>query len=691
MRDEYYLSFTNLEKAPQVVIDTDLCIGSQIGDYIISEAGVSARHCTFSLSQDVISLKDHGSKQGTFINDVQIASHRVFILIPGDRIKIGKFVEAELIKIEKNDHIGNEHLAQWDQFENFHKISDFSEPIIEKKIIDERVDKKIEPVQEFDFPIDEESSAKIKINKKNDESKKILAAAPIRFFAFVIDMLLTMTINNLFTSYSWWESISSFARLKIVNTMIAHKVINDFSFIIDFSSLFMLTLLISNLIWGQSLGQKMVGIKVIKEAFLLTRIKAFARTLIGFVTLPFLIFDIPSLIPKRTFKEWVTKTVFLYQFKSIHFLKNIMLFILFLSFAFFSPMIQGFKIEKSYDLRLQEMSTDHNGTQEGELLVSFKELLLSIPLKPNYFIIPSVDSQGEGEFILHPSELKQGSVLVKIDKMISMSSILKKTISSDPFFSHHFPTLHRFIKRSELDTKFFRKKQWSLTEEKKFKSELTELIAESFKLNMSNLWSHIFQYGPFIKGYLDLRASLYSMVDSWDNLEMKMIGDTVFLVFQKENIGESDYLIPLYSLDEWNTFKLIPTHLSNRAMIFPTIYNDYFLNAQWGKTTSRQNEVVIGDSALGILDILVSISRHHIKVTNDIATKLYQFYFSLAGRLIEYNHKELSEDYIKSLKSTIAILHKEKASDMENKLKDVLEKFLNKNVSYFGLSTGVIK
>lgn len=74
-------------------------IGSEVGDLIVAEAGVSPRHCTFFLSNNVISLMDHSSEQGTFLNKKRLDSGKVFIINDNDKIKIGKL--SIIIEVEQ--------------------------------------------------------------------------------------------------------------------------------------------------------------------------------------------------------------------------------------------------------------------------------------------------------------------------------------------------------------------------------------------------------------------------------------------------------------------------------------------------------------------------------------------------------------------------------------------------------------
>lgn len=93
--NKIYLAFPELEGEPTFELENALTVGSQVGQAIIDDESVAPRHCTFTHTQDVISVMDHGSAEGTFINKKQIEPGRIFILQQKDKIKIGE-LKAEI-------------------------------------------------------------------------------------------------------------------------------------------------------------------------------------------------------------------------------------------------------------------------------------------------------------------------------------------------------------------------------------------------------------------------------------------------------------------------------------------------------------------------------------------------------------------------------------------------------------------
>ena len=85
----FYLEFDQLEGAPTFELQDSLSVGSEEGDVILDYEGISPKHCTVILNQDILSIIDHGSSEGTFVNKKRIPSGRMIILDLKDKLKLG--------------------------------------------------------------------------------------------------------------------------------------------------------------------------------------------------------------------------------------------------------------------------------------------------------------------------------------------------------------------------------------------------------------------------------------------------------------------------------------------------------------------------------------------------------------------------------------------------------------------------
>lgn len=87
---EAYISFPDLEGEISELIGKKLTIGSEIGELVLQDESISPRHCTLIQNQKIISIIDHSSIGGTYINKKKLEPARTFIVSDKDKIRIGK-------------------------------------------------------------------------------------------------------------------------------------------------------------------------------------------------------------------------------------------------------------------------------------------------------------------------------------------------------------------------------------------------------------------------------------------------------------------------------------------------------------------------------------------------------------------------------------------------------------------------
>ncbi len=95
----HILELTNMEGIPTYELTSQLSLGSEVGDIVISDPSISPRHCTFTIQDEVISLLDHASVSGTLVNGKKIPQGRNIILEESDIIQVG---DLEIRIITKN-------------------------------------------------------------------------------------------------------------------------------------------------------------------------------------------------------------------------------------------------------------------------------------------------------------------------------------------------------------------------------------------------------------------------------------------------------------------------------------------------------------------------------------------------------------------------------------------------------------
>ena len=788
MNENFYLSFPELPGGPYIALDTSFTIGAEVGDYILKRAGVSPRHCTFDIRKGVVTIVDHNTEFGTFIDGRRIDPGQMFILMPGDRVMIGKGITAELIHA---DHFEKTpHLDHWDtppeltpdkkrtinkdkkenletevaykkaeleieqelldEIENDLKETENSEKT-EKISIDELLDKNdeddyddeenIEPapplakrtevpaqkieIEDKEHDQDQEDTVvtgeaiydgfdeeidqiEIKLEERKVAAKLPVAGALSRFFAFLVDCLVAICIYNLLNPYESFDRIISFLRSDILSLFVSqsgfvNKLVSEFSFLIDFSSFLILFLIFSQTLIGVSIGQLLIGIYSQKDTLVMKRIKGFLRSIIGIITMPFLVFDIPALIPKRTFKEKVTKSFLFFEMSTVKFFRGMIVFYFSLFLAFATPLFQGFKLApviKVNDVN-KEVSVRTVSQRLNEVIVD--PLNVSLVKSKTSVVIPFPEIEDTTSFLVHPiqdqnnNKLNLGSSVIGLESVKDIVKLLNKASASNPMFSRSFPILQDFIKRTQLDSSMFKKQRLTVLEQNQLNKEFFELTKASLKLGIKGLMNHVQIHGPFIKGFLDFKVELLKDISSFENIKTDLLGNSNALIIEKRNIGENDTIIPLFVNDIIPVLKISPAHLTNAKIIFPFVYEQFFSGAIWGKKSQRfyQDEKPIAG-----LDLFRLLSIHKdgfIKMSSDLAMKIYGYYFRIAQQIISEDRNKITASFNNSIDYTTKVLQRsletigesserENASKLINDLNDIKTNMSNMNREFFGLN-----
>lgn len=751
MKENFYLSFPKLPGEPYIALDTNFTIGAEVGDYILKKRGISPRHCTFEIRKGVVTITDHNTEIGTYIDDQRIDPGKMFILMPGDRVRLGQEVTAELIH---TDHLQKTpHLNHWDtppevmppsveevvkdrfekteifsldELDSFENENDAQEefsppiPLAKRSIapvqetepleLEDNIESEEQFIDDFDEEIDN-------IEIKLDEHPRKIQVAPSiagalsRLFAFIIDCLFAVSIYNLLNPYTSFEKVLSFLRVNVIASLLSKtgfidKIISEFSFLIDFSSFLILFLVVSHLCFGLSLGQASIGIKVSDDNWWQKRLKAFARSIIGIITLPFLVFDIPALFPKRTFKEKMTSSALLFKNSGIKFFRGLTVFYLALFWAFISPLFQGFQLQPVYTIAAKA----DGAPSSRNVIERFKEITLSslsasLVNKNEFIVIPYSEDIDEPNFLVHPLKdtntneiINKGSSVIEVVAQKDIIRLLSKASAGNPMFSKSFPVLQDFIKRAQLDSAMFRKKNLTSVQKARFNDELYKLTRTSLDLGLKGLLDHVQIHGPFIKGFLDFKVGLLADVGEIDEIKSRYIGNSEALILSKKNIGELDVVIPIFAAEKISIMKVQPTHLANSKIIFPYIYNDFFKGAIWGKLSQIAKSETDPLSGLDMFEYLSRYRNGFIKMSKEQAMRVYSYYFKTAQKIIENDRSKLIESLSHSIKMITGILKKSIQTVTDTDARDTTSKLIEDLISvknqvttmnkeFFGLET----
>lgn len=170
-------------------------------DWMISDEQASSHHCVITLHKNRMEIMDMGSKNGTFLNSIQIDQADIFI---GDQVKVGKTI----IGLNKNDADveaqsfltfpgpkGNHFQAALEKdFDSVRKTNQLQQNIRRKNSIAEKSHLR-------EIQIRRNSQSELKLSKEEIRKKNKLRS----FWTYIVDTLFivfcSLLIAEAFSSY----------------------------------------------------------------------------------------------------------------------------------------------------------------------------------------------------------------------------------------------------------------------------------------------------------------------------------------------------------------------------------------------------------------------------------------------------------------------------------------------------------
>lgn len=643
-----YITFPDLEGGVSEPITSKLTIGSEVGDFIIEDPSISPRHCTFLVSRDVVSVIDHASHEGTFINKKELDPGRSFFVHEKDKIKIGElgakiefkqvpvsslpvpqseslppeepevesFSEVEEAHYEQptNELTGEqlEEMVASDQTAELElsapalqmadastddeidaEIGDESDDIEIGELSTTRSEIKAKQVDfyEPDFDDDEDEEIvpqksswfswrkkskpdtevkKAKPDKKTSKSKskKIKVAKPpasfgvYRIFALLIDILFALSLHLVaspITEYKFFfDSVPAQLEavlaplFKTYGAVYYQQLIEQLPFIqsgveqvsalpffeeaLSFFFLIITLRAISALVFKVSLGQALIGIREKQSRAVMGRLKGFVRELIGMFTVVWIIFDIGTLLNKRSFKEVLTFS----RLTSAGPVLSTLCIVIWLPSALFcylaAPLFKGFEFK--YPVLIEETSSTRTKPWDYQKKVYSKTLdfhydLASIKTLPLFEI-----SQREGkkyrQFGLVFYDLKTGQVLemLKVSEQVKIMKIVEDFVRDNPaaqFFKPKMYALAKTVENENFKSKIGKSDIVTLG------VEFRSLVRNTFGLDLMKMTDFIAEEGVFFQGHVNFRERMEKLFDyPFQGITFSQFGKKAGLIFSHE-------------------------------------------------------------------------------------------------------------------------------------------------------------
>ncbi len=776
----FELELSNMEDTPVYTLTHQLSVGSEIGNIIIADPSVSPRHASFVLQQDVVSVIDHGSVAGTYVNGKKIPSGKYFILEESDTILLGELeikLRAGRAAVIAEDGPKEEEVPEAeDDYEDELPPPVVEAPVEEELPPEDPIEEKKQKVEYYRPPQRKNEEPVKAVTKPKTKKKSLTISAPqpaanalVRVMAIAADFIVAYGLLIVLMPFDEFrdflnfvpDSLSALLGMEWTNlwtllqedygfvTEIIQDLYNFLSGVFDFVPLlivFIVLRMITTLILGVSISELMLGVRGTGNG-IWSRVGGVIRVLVGVLTWPFVIFDLPALISKRTLKEVLTFTRIYNPSKFATILGIILYIPLTVAFVLVSPLIQGFEppepilISDKIDQRVKvkvpgpevtetpaEAATPETTTAETPatgtipadtattetvapevvpevLPVSANSQVMNFKITympDELLIIPDFKFKGvksklkvSSSLLFYQKDL-QRSVDVEILKTFDMKQLLSFGMKGNIFLYDKYPQIYNFVYEAKDKNPAF-KKSLDAKSQMAFANEFIQFTKTAFSLSTENAFDIMQLETPLIKGLVDYKASFLSLIEykEFDDVGFIKIGNTIFMRISFFKQRPFDLLIPLIK-GRGTIYKVTFDRKEN----FKTVQNKFYkYNLNETDWLPEGQELSPGSlTAPEVFDLFSNENVKGIFQSNDLAQSLYAYYFETSASIMKNSDpvemdlwKDRVLNMLKLLEELPSAPVAEGTEDIKSKLlqnfRDMQDALESNNAEYFGIST----
>lgn len=470
--------------------------------------------------------------------------------------------------------------------------------------------------------------------------------------------------------------------------------------------------------FGASLTEVLLGVRS-KGNALWKRIGGALRVIIGMVTGPFLIFDVPAIVSRRTFKEFMTFTQTYLSSKFLASLGIILVIPLMLAMAIFSPLIQGLELPQAIPVSdsLEKRTKVESDAPALEVVKENSKLLhAELSYDPSRLtLIPNFKFSGQRNKLQVRSTLGfyhrdlQRTVQLEVLKTFNFKELLGIGLKGNFFLHEHFNELHNFVYSPDAVNPAFR----TPTDEAsklKFATEVVSFVKLALELDENNAIEVMQTQTPLIKGLVDFRSSFLSLIEykDFDTVGFVKIGNAYFIKISYSRQRPFDLVIPLIK-GEGRIFKVDFDTREQLGALSSKFYKFSLEGADWYAQPSRATADVL--SPLEVMDFFTS-SEFKIDKLDPVASQaLYGFYFEKSSEVLKRGDEAEYSLWKSSVAGVFSIMERVKESipeglepqpgaepvqpleDPRAKLfqnfQDLKDAVDQRNKNYFGIEEGV--
>ena len=484
--------------------------------FSLQDHGLAARHLTFRCQNGVLSMTSHVDNSKILLGRMRLNHGKIYLIEKGDTISIDDNI---VITVDPQESSST-------------KDTDQTLKPVAKKVVRQQAKRR-----KFTQPVNR-------------------LGVIGRLYAFFFELVISAALYLVVIIPQGFSSFFSSAR-ETVLSLIAEQNIPYKEFlskdVLNVFFIYVALNLASSLLVSATFSQAIMNLRT-KGNFLLARIKAVVRFLLGLVTGPVLIFDIPAVFGWPTLKEVLTFSKVGYESNFMRFFGMVLLPIISF-FILLIPILSNYHtLSRSQYMKMPILKK----TQSGDVTqtLSLHHISIQKPLEENERLLPFFDYKNDEVYpkILFLDIEKELSIVYGPAQFFYPFQIgINKIIELDPLFPHKFPNIYSYYKHKNSENG----EELSLNKEEYLK-ELSFLYQSVFSLNLEQIPPFITKVSPFITPYLKFKKSL--MMNLFSSIGGQIteftVGDVFF--FEYENLEKNIYKIFHVSefLDRdivWNT------------------------------------------------------------------------------------------------------------------------------------------
>jgi hypothetical protein len=720
----FELELSNMEDTPVYPLTNQLSVGSEIGNIVVADPSLSPRHATFLLQDEVVSVMDHGSVSGTLINGKKIDPGKSIILEETDVVNVGDLeirlrVSSQVVEPEEIPEVPEE------------KSSSPQALSPEKREVTSFEYKSPKKIAKPPRPYDADKN---KAKNKVKPLAPFAANALVRVFAVGCDLLLAYSVLMIFSPFDEFQQLMAEVPVLAQNLISvlgidwAHVwtwLRTDFSMVAlileeAYSALrsseiylhifisFFLIRFTSTLIFGMGPGEFGLGIRPYGNK-IWARLGGALRVVIGMVTWPFVIFDFPAILSKKTFKEVITHTQLEVPSKFVSILGFLFYIPLMMVVALGAPLWQRLAppeaiiVRDKIDMRMKTRPGVQEAGEEKALFTDHSSSLgLSLDIDPADFevfadfkFLKTTQGMSFNSVLSFYQKEFQSEVEFEVFKTFDFKQLISHGLRGNFFLFDKYPELYNYAFEAQ-DLKASFKKNQESKKQTAFANEFINFTKTALSLDMGSFFEIMQTETLYIKSLMDYRAALLSLIEYKDFTDIGFIkiGDIIFMRISFMRQRPFDLIMPLMKRPG-RMFKVTFPSKENLAAMSSKFYKFNLHHSRW---LSDEKSLSEGLSSLKVFDLLSGPLSKTLFQHPESVQSLYGYYFETSSAVLNRNAptelmlwKEKVSHFQKLIETIPSVPAAEGTEDPKNKLlmnmRDLLDALENNNREYFGLAS----